>query len=244
MYEELKKRRLELEKTLEEIAEETKIKKSYLQFIEEGDFDKLPIAVYTRAYIITYAKNLGVDPSAILKDYENYLQSKQNTKREIELNDIESSDQKTSFFKKLPNWSITLAVIFIVFFIVFLLIKSERKEQILPPPPPVKQETNSEISKIEEKIETNMSQQESPVKEQKLIIETSDKVWMRITIDDRDKREFLLNPGQKIQLQANKSFRLHIGNAGGVKVLFNGKDMGKIGETGQVVYLNLPQEKN
>lgn len=89
-----------------------------------------------------------------------------------------------------------------------------------------------------------MSQQDSSVKEQKLIIETSDKVWMRITIDDRDKREFLLNPGQKIQLQANKSFRLHIGNAGGVKVLFNGKDLGKIGETGQVVYLNLPLEKN
>lgn len=80
-----------------------------MQFIEEGDFDKLPIAVYTRAYIITYAKNLGVDPSAILKDYENYLQSKQNTKREIELNDIESSEQKNIFFQKVTKLEYNLS---------------------------------------------------------------------------------------------------------------------------------------
>ncbi|MGB9892643.1 DUF4115 domain-containing protein, partial [Thermodesulfovibrio yellowstonii] len=62
--------------------------------------------------------------------------------------------------------------------------------------------------------------------------------------DDKEKKEFLLNPGQKIELQADKSFKLHIGNAGGVKILFNDKDLGKLGETGQVVYLNLPQDKN
>jgi len=43
MFDELKKRRIELGKTIEEIAEITKIKKSCIQNIEEGNFDQLPM---------------------------------------------------------------------------------------------------------------------------------------------------------------------------------------------------------
>ncbi|HHW19520.1 DUF4115 domain-containing protein, partial [Thermodesulfovibrio thiophilus] len=94
-------------------------------------------------------------------------------------------------------------------------------------------------AKLEEKAE---QKQETVSQQQLLKIEATDKVWMRITIDDKEKKEFLLNPGQTVELQANKSFKLHIGNAGGVKVLFNNKELDRLGETGQVVYLDLPQE--
>ncbi|MGC8795997.1 helix-turn-helix domain-containing protein [Thermodesulfovibrio sp.] len=244
MYEELKKRRLELGKTLEQIAEETKIKKSYLQLIEKGKFDELPIELYTRAYIKTYAQSLGLDASLILKDYDEYLKSKKQTVIKIEPTIAkESLEKKSTFLKKLPNWSITAGIIFTVIFITILLIQFEKKEPTLPPPP-VTQQTMSEIPKVEEKIEKTEPKQELSVNKQKLEIEATDKVWMRITIDDKEKKEFLLNPGQKIELHANKSFKLHIGNAGGVKILFNDKELGKLGETGQVVYLNLPQEKD
>lgn len=243
MYEELKKRRAELGKTLEEIAEETKIKKYYLYLIEEGKFDELPIEVYTRAYIKTYVESLGLDPSIILKDYDEYLKTKTQIIPKIEPEPVkESSEKKISSFK-LPRWSTTALIIFAVVLILTLLIRFEKKEETIPPPPPVTQQTIPETPKVEEKIEENEPKQQ-PITQQKLKIEATDKVWMRITIDDKEKKEFLLNPGQTIQLQANKSFKLHIGNAGGVKILFNDKELGKLGETGQVVYLNLPQEKD
>ncbi|WP_353684759.1 RodZ domain-containing protein [Thermodesulfovibrio sp. 3907-1M] len=244
MYEELKKRRIESGKTLEEIAEETKIKKSYLQLIEEGKFDELPIELYTRAYIKTYAQSLGVDASPILKDYDEYLKSKKQTVTQIAPAAVkESSEKKLTFLKKLPNWSITAGIIFTVILVTILLIQFEKKEPTLPPPP-VTRQTMSETPKVEEKIEKTEPKQALSTDKQKLEIEATDKVWMRITIDDKEKKEFLLNPGQKIQLQANKAFKLHIGNAGGVKILFNDKELGKLGQTGQVVYLNLPQEKD
>lgn len=242
MYEELKKRRIESGKTLEEIAEHTKIKKSYLKLIEEGKFDELPIELYTRAYIKTYAKFLGVDASPILKDYDEYLKSKKQTVTQIQPASVrEFPDKKFTFLKKLPNWSITAGIIFTVILLIILLIQFEKKEPTIPPPPPVTKQTMPEIPKVEEKTQP---QQELSTNKQKLEIEATDKVWMRITIDDKEKKEFLLNPGQKIELQANKAFKLHIGNAGGVKILFNNKELGKLGETGQVVYLNLPQEKD
>lgn len=250
MYEELKKRRLELGKTLEEIAEKTKIKKYCLHLIEEGKFDELPIEVYTRAYIKSYAESIGIDPSIILKDYEEFLKTKKQNIQQIELkheSELEvlkkSTDKKIFSLKKFPAWSITAGIIVAVIFITVLIIQSEKKEYKIPSPPSVTQEVISESEKVQSKTEENEQKQEISVNKQTLKIEAIDRVWMRITIDDKEKKEFLLNPGQKIELQADKSFKLHIGNAGGVKVLFNDKYIGRVGEIGQVVYLNLPQDK-
>jgi len=249
MYEELKKKRTELGKTLEEIAEQTKIKKSCLIAIEEGKFDEMPTEVYTRAYIKMYAETLGVDPFVILKDYDEYLKSKKQNV--VTISRIESkpekkkSDKKSfSFSWKMPTWGVTAVIILAVIVIVVLFLQLDKKDQTIPPPPPVTQtplSTESEIAKLEEKAE---QKQETVSQQQLLKIEATDKVWMRITIDDKEKKEFLLNPGQTVELQANKSFKLHIGNAGGVKVLFNNKELDRLGETGQVVYLDLPQDKN
>lgn len=242
MYEELKKKRLELGKTLEEIAEQTRIKKTYLQLIEEGKFDELPLEVYTKAYIKTYAQFLGIDPSIILKDYEEYLKAKKQPVQKIEPESVKKPS--VSFFIKLPKWSITAGIIFAVVVLITLILKFEKRQYSIPPPPPVTQQAKSENIKVEEQMQKSEPKQEVAINQQNLKIEAIDKVWMRITIDDKEKREFLLNPGQKIELKANKSFKLHIGNAGGVRVLFNEKDLGKLGETGQVVYLNLPEDKN
>ena len=44
----LKERRIELGKELKEIASTTRIKGAYLKSIEEEEFDKLPVEVYTK----------------------------------------------------------------------------------------------------------------------------------------------------------------------------------------------------
>jgi hypothetical protein len=72
---------------------------------------------------------------------------------------------------------------------------------------------------------------------------TTDTVWLLITVDNSDPKEMTLKPGETVTFQAQEGFSLKLGNAGGATVLFNGKDIGKLGEKGQVVQLNLP-EKN
>ena len=65
----LRQARLEKGKTLEEIAEETKIRIRYLQAIEEGNLDILPGHFYTRGFIKSYAEAVGLDPDALLKTH-------------------------------------------------------------------------------------------------------------------------------------------------------------------------------
>src|SRR5271169_1321161 len=69
----LKERREELGKELRAIAEVTRIKGAYLRSIEEEEFEKLPVEVYTRGYIREYAEFLGIPVDIALEPYEIYL---------------------------------------------------------------------------------------------------------------------------------------------------------------------------
>ncbi len=69
----LKERREELGKELKAIAEVTRIKSAYLRSIEEEEFEKLPVKVYTRGYIREYAEFLGIPTDIALEPYDKYL---------------------------------------------------------------------------------------------------------------------------------------------------------------------------
>ncbi|MCL4457979.1 MAG: DUF4115 domain-containing protein [Nitrospirae bacterium] len=76
----LKERREYLGRTIEEIAKATRIKGSYLRAIEEGDFSKLPVEVYTRGYIREYARFLGVSPDITIASYDAYIEETKGPK--------------------------------------------------------------------------------------------------------------------------------------------------------------------
>jgi hypothetical protein len=78
-------------------------------------------------------------------------------------------------------------------------------------------------------------------KYQHLILKGLDKSWVLVTMDDgQDSSEVDLDQGETKTYKALKSFKLKLGNAGGVQVQFNGKPLGVLGTTGQVVEIQLP----
>ncbi|HRJ17738.1 MAG TPA: helix-turn-helix domain-containing protein [Bryobacteraceae bacterium] len=52
--------------TLEEIADTTKISRTFLRAIEEGNYAALPGGVFTTSYIRQYAEAVGYDAAEIL----------------------------------------------------------------------------------------------------------------------------------------------------------------------------------
>jgi len=93
--------------------------------------------------------------------------------------------------------------------------KPEPKQQVAPPP-----EVKHDMHTLE------------------LIAE--DTTWIFITIDDSESKEMLLHQGDHIKLSAKNIFSLKIGNAAGIKLVFDGKEIGPFGEKDQVVTLTLP----
>jgi hypothetical protein len=106
------------------------------------------------------------------------------------------------------------------------------------------------ISKINwsgPKTETNVTDNQvyQPItvadKYQHLILKGLDKSWVLVTIDDGQSSSSIdLDQGETKTFKALKSFKVRIGNAGGVQIQFNGKLLGLLGTTGQVVEIQLP----
>jgi curved DNA-binding protein CbpA len=79
----LRKIREKKQISIEEIADHTKVSKSYLSAIEEENFKKLPATIYVRGFIQQYAKILKLDPQkatdAYTKRLKDYRQKEQNS---------------------------------------------------------------------------------------------------------------------------------------------------------------------
>jgi cytoskeleton protein RodZ len=77
-----------------------------------------------------------------------------------------------------------------------------------------------------------------------LEIEATELSWLKIIEDYKEPYELLLRPGEKLKRTAAEKFILFIGNAGGIKINFQGKALAPLGEHGKVIRLILPDEKS
>ncbi|MEX1028938.1 MAG: helix-turn-helix domain-containing protein [Paenibacillaceae bacterium] len=69
----LKKARTQKGITLDELQELTKIRKRYLEAIEEGNYKILPGNFYVRAFIKSYSEAVGLEPDEVLRLYRSVL---------------------------------------------------------------------------------------------------------------------------------------------------------------------------
>lgn len=61
--------RQQMGKSLEQIAESTKISIRFLRAIEDEDFDKLPGGIFNTSYLRQYAAAIGVEEAKLLAHY-------------------------------------------------------------------------------------------------------------------------------------------------------------------------------
>ena len=69
--------------TLRDLSQATKIRLSYLEAIERGDFQLLPEPIYSEMFIRTYAREVGIDPEAIMVHYRQYRRKKEPPPRRL-----------------------------------------------------------------------------------------------------------------------------------------------------------------
>jgi cytoskeleton protein RodZ len=80
-----------------------------------------------------------------------------------------------------------------------------------------------------------------PGGQRELRIVATELVWLSLGLDDDPEREFMLQPGDSRTWLATVGFKLKLGNAGGVTVALDGRELPPLGASGQVVRVRLPE---
>lgn len=111
--ERMKKIRNERRLSLAEISKSTKIQIKYLEYIEEGDYMKLPADVYVKGFIRSYAIFMGLDEAALIKQYQREKGIHKNIKK-ISDDDNNGTPIKFSIFIITPKIIIFSAVAVLV----------------------------------------------------------------------------------------------------------------------------------
>jgi len=55
--------------SIEDVARNLRIRRPYIEAIEQGRFEQLPGAAYIPAFLRAYARHIGLDPAKVLTAY-------------------------------------------------------------------------------------------------------------------------------------------------------------------------------
>lgn len=81
--EQMKKVREERRLSLVEISRNIRVQVKYLEYLENGDYIKLPAQVYVKGFLRNYAIFMGINSQNLIKQYEREQKIQQNIKKEV-----------------------------------------------------------------------------------------------------------------------------------------------------------------
>ena len=80
-------------------------------------------------------------------------------------------------------------------------------------------------------------------KSYRFVIEADEKSWVQVKIDDRQTLSAMLYPGDSREWQAEKGMQIVIGNAGGVRMKWDDREVRSPGGSGRVLRFHLPDSQ-
>ncbi len=204
--------------SLIEAEKDLKIRRKYLQALEEGNVDVIPGKAYFIGYLRNYCKYLDVDEENVnqmIQTYNNLEKQKSVTKKTKEENIYLQTKDKSMFEKKrffLPVKYVYLSGFLIIIFIGLLLLSRSLKEaQDFPIPSPeivneIEENIESEAEAIiaESVIQESVSAEKLPI----LKLIASDKTWVKIFSEDKIIFEGILFEGEEYFWETDQSLEI------------------------------------
>jgi cytoskeletal protein RodZ len=220
---------------LQTVSQSTKIGTRLLKAIEAGEFGKLPGGVFTRSFIKQYATALGIDGAYVddeLKEIQLGMAEISNPvpiAGQRHINPISSASAST-----VSSFVWVLLALAGCGGVYFFMNGSSARQYAKPgePATPVPA-SQPQSAKSPETPQTNPSQ---PIGSGRLqvILSASEASWVSISVDGKVRFSGVLQPNERREVNADEKVKVIAGNAGGVDISLNGKNIEALGPRGQV----------
>ena len=246
--EELRRERLIREVSLEEISGATKISVRLLTALEKSDLTKLPAPVFTRGFIRSYSRHLGLDPDEMVNAYLADLAPEKS--REAP----KKGGLRARFLRGRRAAAGTLVVsVAATLLLLGLIARPQRRSEPgrssagRPVAPVSFKNVSVSPAPLPATIVAEppaVADPSTPVSGVSMLLEFDQDSWTEISADGAPVFSGLVRRGDKRQFEAREGFRLTLGNAGGVRVTVDGRALEPLGSSGQVVRdLRVPQPR-
>jgi cytoskeleton protein RodZ len=236
---------------LQDVARVLRVRTDYLRALEDEEFDTFGGDIYAKGFLRSYAVELGLDPEPLLDLY----------RREVSEDDMAATTLISSGAATKPTprsappaWMawVVVAVAVLVGLALLGFLGDRTPEQASPggadEDPPTAADNGDEEGEAEtepepeEEPEPDPEPEEEEVEGVELMLAFEENSWLRVVIDGTPVIEETVPSGETRQFEGDSEIEIRFGNAGGVRVEYNGEDIGTPGTRGQPVTVTFTQD--
>jgi len=232
--EKLKNERLKKNIELKAVEEETKIRRLYLEAIENENFDLLPPRVYTIGFVKKYAKYLGLDEKELVEEFKEKAYSGQVQEEEIV--HVNSEGLNISIKNVVPAILFLVIAIWIGNYLIGFFSEAIKDNNNLDKSPGVEMQQPAENQDKGESEETTDEEVGYVSEKVVLKLKARNNCWLKAMVDGETVFEEVLPAGQERLLEGDTAIAITVGNAGGIDIIYNGQEIEALGGYGEVKY--------
>lgn len=232
----LRTRREALGLSLEQVHAQLRIPARWLRAIEEEHFEVFDSPQYAKGFVRSYAEFLGLEAEPLVQAVAARVGPGPKPQLVAPSGDVPIRPvAPPSRLRRVLAWAVLAAAAGLLWLgyvgyrqlrafyatgepapAASPLVPSGEEPQALPspalPPPAMASETAVRV-----------------------VLAAEDVSWLRVVADGRRVFEGFIRAGERREWEASESLHVIIGNAGGVRVQVNGRDLGLLGAPGEVV---------
>jgi cytoskeletal protein RodZ len=228
--------------TLRQIANQTKIAVSVLEALERNDISRLPGGIFGRAFVRSYAVEVGLDPEETIRDFiaqfpHDSVTAGHPATEQIEDSEALESDRRTaSTFLRLILISIPVAVAVIYLGASGRL--STGKKTAAPPAtlrhaPPLTP-TPTPTAAPSPAVAVAVAEAPAPTK-LTIAVTAFGPCWLSATVDGVTRPARTLQRGDAETFDVRRELELTAGDAGALVMAIDGVDAKPLGKNGEKV---------
>ena len=214
---------------LEDAALETRIPQRFLEALEiNAPLDAYPAPVYGRAFLREYALFLGIDPEPLVASFRG-MEPPEEVPLKI------ARDAVPAPARWPAHVLLGLSVCVVVGLAVLGVLAGRASIEALPSVGSIPTHPPAAAPSVPA---TPPPTQPPPVRGIHTVVHLTDRCWLQVVADGTPVFTGTVVPGQSSSFHAQETLQMTLGNAGGAKLVVNGKGV-PTGQLGQVLHLDL-----
>ena len=227
--------------SLREIAATTKISVSALEALEENDVAQLPGGIFTRAFVRSYATEVGLDPEEVMRDFVAQVPAEGIDEEEK----YDSQSREHDLFQSQQRMAATvLKLVAISLAVLLLYLGWAVTTGTDAPEAPVAETAPALLAPLAGSVRTEPPVTAEPMFQESLTIVLRPRrdCWVSLTIDGELVFEDLMHAGDRESYEAADEMRLIVGDAGAFGFTINQQDGRSLGGSGVTVTARITRQ--
>jgi len=219
-----------------EVEEDTRIRQAQIEALEEEEYGKLPSSIFVKGLLRNYALYLGLDLTEVMKLYGG-------EDAESRATPVVAEGFEPPKGMAITSWlfiDICLAILIVASAVVVGSLAYNRWRPSFAASSSTPTRQASLASPVLQFTPTNTPSPTStptqvPSGRLQVDVQIIARTWLEVTVDQEPAFRGLIEAGTNWSWFAEDSIAMHVGNAGGVVVTLNGRELGALGGQDDVV---------